>query len=538
MSGFCNEQPKPFRGQHGAFVTSLAVSVYCLSFAGAADAQNRETRTLEEVIVTAQKRSERLQDVPVPVTALSADSLTTNNQVRLQDYYRRVPGLVYATTSLGEPQISIRGITTGSNVVPTVGVTVDDVPYGSSVVSGVGYLTPDLDPSDLAQVEVLRGPQGTLYGANSIGGLLKYVTADPSTERMSGRVELGANSVHNSNDSGYSFRGALNMPLGETFAARISGFKRRDAGYIDNPSIGAESVNQTDVEGGRVSALWQPSERFSVKLSGLIQKVEGDGSPQVSIVPGLGDLQQIGPRNTGQHNRKYQNYSVIVKAGLGPAELTSVSGYSINRFDDSVSTTAVAAVPSPKTIFDFAETEKWSEELRLAGPIGDSFDWLVGGFYTREYVKGTQDVTSLEAATGDPLQSLVFIDTKSRYKEYAAFGNLTYHFNDRFDVQFGGRHGENDQTYYRIATGPFTSSIYGIPAPAILPERGVKDDFNTYLVTPRFKVNPDFMVYARFASGYRPGSLNSGLPIVPISYKADTTLNYELGTKGSIFETQ
>src|SRR5262249_11729294 len=145
---------------------------------------------IEEIVVTAQKREERLQDVPVPVTSMSADALVEQNQLRLQDYYSKVPGLnLELDGTTGVPTVSIRGVTTGGQTNPTVGVTVDDVPYGSSTFIGGGFVSPDIDPSDLTRVEVLRGPQGTLYGVSSIGGLLKYVTLDPSTDGFTGLVQ-------------------------------------------------------------------------------------------------------------------------------------------------------------------------------------------------------------------------------------------------------------------------------------------------------------------------------------------------------------
>jgi len=147
--------------------------------------------TLEEVIVTAQKRGqERVQDVPVPITVLDASQLTQYNQTRLEDYYASVPGLSFQKNSYGAA-LSIRGLTTANYGNPTVGIVLDDVPYGATINPGYAPYAPDLDPSDLARIEVLRGPQGTLYGASSLGGLLRYVTTDTSTEGVSGRLQVG-----------------------------------------------------------------------------------------------------------------------------------------------------------------------------------------------------------------------------------------------------------------------------------------------------------------------------------------------------------
>jgi outer membrane receptor protein involved in Fe transport len=183
--------------------------------------------TLEEITVTAQKRIERLQDVPVPVTAIAGESLVNSNQLQLQDYYSKIPALSLTPTVFG-PIISIRGLTTGGvGTSPTVGVVVDDVPFGASTGLGGGGVAPDFDPSELARVEVLRGPQGTFYGATSIGGLLKYVTVDPSTDAFSGRVQIGTHSIYNGDGLGYSARGSVNVPLNDTFAVRASALRDR-----------------------------------------------------------------------------------------------------------------------------------------------------------------------------------------------------------------------------------------------------------------------------------------------------------------------
>ena len=155
---------------------------------------------LEEILVTAEKRTERLQDVPVPVTVLGAGELVDNGQVRLQDYYDQIPGLNLAVDNRGSPAVSIRGISTGIYNNPTVGITVDDVPYGTAT----GWAAADIDPNELKQIEVLRGPQGSLYGASSIGGLIKYVTVDPTVESLKGYVQTGMDAVHNGSGLGYN----------------------------------------------------------------------------------------------------------------------------------------------------------------------------------------------------------------------------------------------------------------------------------------------------------------------------------------------
>jgi iron complex outermembrane recepter protein len=496
---------------------------------------------LTEVVVTAQKRSENLRDVPVPVTAISADTLVSQNELRLQDYYTSIPGLSMTSgDSHGSPQLSIRGVTTGGEINPTVGVVVDDVPYGSSQY--LGYIVPDIDPSDLARVEVLRGPQGTLYGASSIGGLVKFVTQDPSTERLSGRIQAGTSSVYDGGSLGYSVRGSVNVPITDTIAVRASGFTREDPGYVDNVESGQRDVNKTTVAGGHVSALWKPSQALSVKLSALLQQSNSHGSPDVEPQPGLSGLQQAMLRGTGGVTLKSEVYSAVVNAEVGPATLTSVSGYSLNSFSDSLDeTVGLGFLPTQAQFgvngvseWNRYRTEKFTQEIRSSMKLGSHVDWLLGGFYSHENTPFTTDVLAIDQATGAPVGLWLTLPSPLSFKEYAVFTDFTVHVTDNFDVQFGGRESENHQTYALSYIGPFDEVALGLPSPVVHPAVHTKEDSFTYLVTPKYKLSPDLMVYARLASGYRPGGPNATPGAgVPANYSPDTTKTYELGVKGT-----
>jgi iron complex outermembrane receptor protein len=507
--------------------------------AGETSATPADTAQLEAVIVTAQKREERLQDVPVPVTAISAGALIDSNQVRLQDYFTRIPGLsVTPEDSNGAPIITIRGVTTGALGNPTVGIVVDDVSLGSS--GSLGLQVPDLDPSDLSQIEVLRGPQGTLYGASSIGGLIKYVTIDPSTERLSGRVQGGVSDVSHGDGAGYNLRAAVNVPLGGTLAVRASGFVRRDPGYIDDPALGARGVNRLTDNGGRFAALWRPSEQFSLKLSAALQHETAYGSSNAYVMPGLGDLQQKALGGTGYFDDKVQVYTAIVKAKLGLFDLVSVSGYNVHKYSDIIDYTPFFGQinqaqfgVSGSPLFEDIKTSKFTQEVRLTAPLGSRAEWLIGAFYNHENSPNTQQLLATDPVTGAVAGTFLFDSAPQKFEEYAAFTDLTYHFTDRFDVQFGGRESQNRQSSYVEYQGPYASLFLGA-SPTLYPTVHTKDDSFTYLVTPRFRVSPDLMVYARLASGYRPGgpNVNAAAFGLPASYDADKTKNYEIGVKG------
>jgi iron complex outermembrane recepter protein len=498
---------------------------------------------LQEVIVTAQKREERLQDVPVPVTALNAQELAVNNELRVQDYYTQIPGLTASLNNSGAANLAIRGITTGDGANPTVGIVVDDVPYGSSTVLGSGAAVPDIDPGELARVEVLRGPQGTLYGASSLGGLLKFVTLDPSTDGLSGRVQGGVSSVFNGNELGYSLRGALNAPLGDTVAIRVSGFTRRDPGYIDNVQTGENGVNRGDADGGRLSLLWRPSEDFSLKLGVLSQDNRTYGSPNVMTGPGLGDLEQQALRWTGGYYNKIEAYSAHATLKVGSVALTSVTGYNVNDtflpqdlssfFGDL--TQQMFGVDGTVTLFE-ADTRKFSQEFRLAMPIGPRFDWLLGVFYTHEKSSVVSPIVAVNSADGAQAGVWLESDAPSTYTEYAAFTDLTVHFTERFDLQLGGRESRDEQSYYQVQSGPYVTMFLGVPSPFTQGPINTTENAFTYLITPSFKLSSDFMLYARLASGYRPGGPNVGGVVfhAPLSYAPDKTQNYEMGLKGDL----
>jgi outer membrane receptor protein involved in Fe transport len=418
---------------------------------------------------------------------------------------------------------------------------VDDVPYGSAT----GWAAADIDPNELKQIEVLRGPQGTLYGASSIGGLIKYVTLDPTVESLKGYVQTGMDAVHNGSGLGYNVSAGINVPLTDTLAIRASGFTRNSPGYIDDPVLHLSGLNAEHQAGGHLSALWQPSKDVSLKLSALYQKSETDGSPYVDLVPGLNGLEQSYVRGSGRYHKDVQAYSATFKARVGEIEITSISGYGVNS---SVGTFDVTnffgpftqdqfGVPGTLTSDNFA-TRKFSQEFRLSASLGKRLDWVLGAFYTHEQSNVVEDIVAANPSTGALAGTWLDQRQLPVYEEYAVFGDLTIRLTDRFDVQIGGRESRNQQHFTETDTGPFLTLLEGLPDPNVIPRTASRDSSFTYLVTPRFKILPDVMLYARLASGYRPGGPNAGATALgaPGSFDPDKTLNYELGIKADLLD--
>lgn len=508
---------------------------------------NAAAGVIDEIIVTANKRAERLIDVPASVTAVSGDTLTSMGASRLEDYVARVPGLVLSNVSFanGSNQLTIRGITTGFGGNPTVGIYIDDSPFGGS--NGFGaFQIPDLDPSDLARVEVLRGPQGTLYGAGAMGGLLKYVTTPPDTGRFFGRAEASGSKV-DGGGSGYGLRGTANIPLTQDIALRISGYDRKDPGFIDDAVRAVRDVNSTHVYGGRAAMSWRINDGWNAKLSALFQRQTADGSAVVdhdsmTFRPVHGDLQQVKAPGTGESSGKIGAYDLQLAGDLGWATFTSSSSY--NRQDVGINLDVTSGY-SPLIAANFGidnggasiltdgKLDKFTQEIRIASPdAGAPLSWLVGVFYTHEDQDLHQSIVTFDAGTGRPLPGALpsFLDAYvfSTFEEFAGFGNLTYRLNTRLDVSVGLRYSYNKQSQQEELSGLLTGT-------ASIPGRS-SDSSVTYLVTPRFHLSDATMLYLRVASGYRPGGPNLAITGVPLSYKPDEVVNYELGMKTELLD--
>ena len=494
------------------------------------------SQQIAEIVVTAEKRgAESLLKTPVPVAVLDTTQLAEHEQVKLQDYAAEVPGFNVAPSTANQSILSIRGINTGGqNGQPTVGITLDDVPFASS-----SYL-PELDPGDLERIEVLRGPQGTLYGANSMGGLVRFVTVAPSTAAFGGQVSAGTDTVEKGRDVGFNIRGSANIPLSDTLAVRVSGFRREEPGYIYNSLTNQSGINQSTASGGRAAALWRPTNTFSVELTALSQTIASRASDE--IVPSLGDLTTNSPKDGTRTTVSVRSYSGLINADVGGVHLTSITGYNTltnsSRADFSFAFGKLLAlqfqVPPYALVLTPGYLTSFTQEGRLATTIGQHLDVELAGFYALGRSTGGLSISPPDPLTGRillPLRAFNTFASVNHNNEYAGFADATYHFTDRIDVQVGGRISHEDQS-----TDPYVR--YGsFNGPAPVNVAGVRSNSTpfTYLVTPRFQVTPDVLVYARASSGFRQGGSNTTANVPP-QYNPDHTYNYELGMKGRFLD--
>lgn len=504
-----------------------------------------------DIVVTAQKRSERLIDVPASVTALSADKLIAQGALRFEDYQAYIPGLSTTAVAPGYNQINIRGITTGANQLSsTVGTYFDEAPTNSSTAAALGSrLTPDPDLLDIARIEVLRGPQGTLYGANALGGVIKYVFVAPELDATHGQFQAGLSTVDHGG-MGYVARGAIGAPIVEgTLGVRASGFYTRDPGFINNVTTGRDDRGRSTNWGGRIALLWKPNNWFSATASSLFQQRNTVGLPQetvssTTLVPTDGRYKQAVPTDEFIRTR-YQLHALTLNADLGFATLVSATSYGRQQvniaFDDSASLgTTLGLIGIPGVPFVSLpvdnDVKKFTEELRLSSPTGQTFEYTLGGYYTNERSSSLNGGTAFLASGAlapAPINPILDVNLTNRYREFAIFANGTLNFTDRLSLQAGGRWSRNNQR----SSEPLGGLLFGPLSGTVITQTSAESAW-TYAVSPQFKITPNFNVYARVAKGFRPGGANLVLPGgggAP-TYNSDTLINYEAGTKASLFD--
>lgn len=538
---------------------TISLGTVCASSAGlallaggSALAQERAVSTqraaiIEEIVVTAQKRVENLQDVPVSISVVGNRQLEDLHVTQLTDIAAYVPGFqVDNTGSPGQTALSLRGV---APVGPgqTVGTYIDDTPVGSSSFYARGAVFAlDLLPYDIERLEVLRGPQGTLYGASTIGGLLKYVTRSPDLENFEFRAGADVLSMADADDMGVGGRVGINAPLVEgKVAVRASYAYQKMPGYVDNPVLGVEDQNEYEQDGGRVALLWQINDAASLRLSGMWQSVDSDdNATEVSSLP-----PSLVPIAGGRSNnnvipqpftKDLAFYSATLNWNLGWADFVSATSYSettTHQQQDGTPTYGIvfdlfAGIPDGQAAFILdLDLEKWTQEFRLTSGTDGRVEWLIGGFFTDEDSANHQLVPGKfpDGSSIVGLDPLADLSIPTTYREYSVFADLTWKFTERFDVTVGARWAHNDQDFAQLsAGGPL------VPEGA-LPSQSSEEVW-TYMLSPRFHLSEGTMFYGRVASGYRPGGPNVPLPGAPLQVDADSLVNYEVGLKTEFYE--
>lgn len=530
----------------------------------------------QEIIVTATKRAENLQDVPIAITAIGTKALEDNQVESFDDYAKMVPSLSYKSSGPGAANVYFRGVASGENAnhsasLPSVGTYLDEQP----ITTITGAL--DLHIFDLARVEALAGPQGTLYGASSQAGTVRLITNKPDLGSAYGQVNLEVNSVAHG-ETGYSGEGFVNLPLASNIAARVVGWYRRDAGYIDNvpgvlsfPTSGIDFSNEefaeddyNDVEtyGARSALRIELGDSWTVtpQLMGQVQKSDGSFAQE----SGLGDLEtmQFNPEYT---NDKWWQAALTVEGRLANFDVTYAGAYMKRQIDASFDYVDYAYFydalfgygsywydndgnlinPNQYVVSDDSFT-KQSHELRFTSPADRPLRFVGGLFMQRQTHNIEQNyiidnLTDLFVVSGT--ESNIWLTKQFRVdRDYAAFGEIAFDLTPQFTVTAGGRlyryknslrgffgFSEN----YSSRTGE--AACFGPPvvsgSPCTNLDKTTSDNGFVHRLNATYKPNSDLLFYGTWSRGFRPGGINRRGELPP--YQADFINNYEAGAKFS-----
>jgi len=525
----------------------------------------RRVDALEEILVTGTRRGEHLSDledvqsIPASVSIVSGATLEAENAVQLSDYSANLPGVnVVGGGAPGASGVAIRGVSPlaqGTSVV----FYLDDVPIGASARWGyAGGTAFDLLPYDVERIEVQRGPQGTLGGAGAEIGSIKYVLNAPDASDFEARVGADVSTIHGASEPGETVRALVNAPImDDLLAVRATAYDSYTPGYIDNAYSGAKGINVLRQYGGRVAALWRPAESMSLSVTAFYNRIEQDSqsevlSPNVVNVPGTGDAYIVsGVGSYGDlvdglafltpFKKSLDSFSATLRWKPGFAEFMSVTGWSRNHehYVEDYSPIDGSYFPAlsdgevPAGLAKFVEDvylNKLTEELRITSPSGARFDWVLGAFYTRERV----DHPWVESAFDDSYQPIAafgpylsLLNRPSSFNEIAVFGDLTWQFNNQFDVAIGIRSAHDTQDYANFSAG-----LLGQPNFA---GQGA-DTLTDWMTSARYRVIPGVMLYGRVATGSQPNSLLVPQTGISASDKGETATNYEVGVKSEFLE--
>ncbi|ALJ16530.1 TonB-dependent receptor [Sphingopyxis macrogoltabida] len=511
-----------------------------------------------EILVTAQRREERVQDIPVAITAFGGQQVEKLGILSLENIAPRVPSFYFGSFGAARPQLYIRGIGTRSfdpGSESSVGVFVDDV-YAGRASGSFGSLR------DVERIEVLRGPQGTLYGRNTIAGAINVITKGP-TDYFTGEAEAGI-----SNYDGYSLFGAVGGPIaGDKLMFRVAGWKAERDGYQTNLQTGTK-FQGIDNWGGRARLRFAPSEQLTIDLTAELSR-DGDkaafsgfsrgSGPAESLAgvitpanplatflgrPGRTPIPYFGG-NAGNLSfdpyldRKTETYIGRVEYDAGFATITSISALKKLRISDGRDLEG--------TSLDIANqlsnerSKQFSQEIRItsdpSGPASfdGNLDWIIGAFYYRdrsarsdEFRLGVDSVVAL--LSGGPQVSTAISDYE--IDSYAIFGQATIHLGEKFEVTLGGRYTRDEKRAVQqgLNTRP---GVPLIAVPFLVDNSATYESFDPRIVAT-YKFSPDASIYASYSTGFKSG----GFQYVPFSaaqanvlFQPEDIKTYEVGFK-------
>jgi len=538
----------------------------------AADAQSAAVSDeMTEIVVSAQRREESLQRVPLSVQALTSETLQEKQVVALDDYVKLVPSVTITSLGPGRANVYFRGIATGAGA-PTSGSYLDETP-----------VLANLDPHvyDVSRVEALSGPQGTLFGASAMGGVVRIITNKPDPSGFSGGVDVQANKF-GPGGAGGMFEGFVNIPVADNAAVRVVGFYSKLGGFVDNephtivyqlgdndPTTSVTTTNAPFVKedtnrmkkfGARVAGQVDITDDWSINLTSMYQAIEAEGNSL--FVPRLGDL-VIHEFGLPKHDAKWLLNTATINGTVGILDFVYSGSFLARQaatdndytyytvyYDSTPGYTNFPKVgggfidPSQK-YYQTARNTNLTQEFRVSTPTENRWRLTTGAFYQRAttdnkgdyYIPGFDQMVGAATHVPRPVHfdRIYIVHNKTRNKDYAGFAEAAFDITDTLTVTGGIRYfGYSRQS--RGLNGTWrTANRAGCttPLPAVHncenSNNTVKENGETHKVNVQWQVTPDKMVYATYSTGYRPGGFNTAPGVRP--FTSDTLSNYELGYK-------
>lgn len=563
-----------------ALLALAALVIAVIIPAGPVLAQNEDEReqtarrVTEEMTVTARKQEESIQEVPLSVAAPSEEELRDRGAETLEDVSVNVAGFSVQNAGPGQSQVGMRGVSAGRIIRDQPGVKEQVGMYLDESVISLSLFTPDIDLFDLSRVEVLRGPQGTLFGSGSLSGTVRYITNQPRIGVSETIAELNANTISDG-DFGGSAKVAANIPMGDTAAMRAVLYFTEYGGFMDavQPDLRVnEDVNDGNRFGGRLAFLFEPNERLSITPRIVYQEVETNGWNRIDVFNILANpFTTTRPQVTLGDRRQFTQFEepftdefflgdLNIEYDLGGRTLTSITSFS-NRdilvIRDATALTASitgGTIALPENIytidaplFDATEAESFTQEVRLSGEM-DRWQWVTGAFYsdsTRDYAQNLP-VIGFTALSGIPTAGTKLAETDELYKsdlhydfrQLAAFGEVTYAVNERFDLTGGLRWYDFEEDRVQIFDGIFADPIDSVGS--------VSADGFAPRVILSYELSEATRLNAQVSKGFRLGGINDPLN-TPLcvgndeqiyggrpTWDDETLWNYEVGAKSSV----
>jgi outer membrane receptor protein involved in Fe transport len=583
-------EPIPVPGRSGALFSGAAILCGVLQVAGSAAQTvqpngpssgpnaSSSSADLAEVVVTAERRVGTVQSTPISITAYSGAQLEAQGITDVNEIGYETPGVSEKNSGPGQTEYEMRGISSSGGTSPTVGFYLDDVPLTAPAQALNGKVVIDPSLYDLNRVEVLRGPQGTLYGSGSMGGTIKLISNQPDPKAFAASGQVTGSGTEGGGGN-YAVNAMVNVPLVDNvLALRVVGTDTYTSGWIDRevlnpfplPTQGGFSrgnvlaapvqadhsdANWERLQGVRAAVLWQPTDELTVTPSVFYQQITQGAPNFVDVPPGIDNETHYQPFDVAEpYSDTFQLYTLPIKYDVGGIEITSTAAYydrrtSINQDSSEVGQdflTALIGVPGvsyadagPLTAYETDHTEQFSEELRLSSTGQGPLRWVLGGIY-----QNYDAHTAIGTTTPGPIVAELFgtpsyfdLTFKNVLKQYAGFGEASYQLGP-FRATAGLRYYsystvENLTEGGGLISGPAPPFTYALSSSA----SGVNPKYNF-----AYEPNKDLTLYVQAAKGFRPGGANTPAPITcpnnPIQYGSDGLWSYETGEKARFLDNR